>query len=829
MVAILKWTLRGFLGVVGLVTLAVAWIYLLLDSSIPDYSATHAVEGIDGPVSIIRDQHAVPHIFGETDADVFFGLGFAHAQDRLFQMVLFRRAAQGRLAEVFGNRALLSDVHKRRLNIDTLSRTSLSAQDYETRVALDAYAKGVNAWLGVVDGSLLNRGAPEFHLFNFDIEPWTASDSIAILALQAIDLAPHADDEELRARALERIDSERLVDLMPEDPLPPLAFPYVGQDQEIAASDETGRWDSAEARDWTRFFAGDGGGASNVWAANPTRTVSGKSIVANDPHLRFSTPSIWMLARLELSTGPVIGGSIPGIPLIPVGRSRNLAWGMTYAYLDDQDLYIESVNPNDGREYLTPDGFKKFESRSEVVLVKDEEPVELELRWTDNGPVFPGESFALETFLPENHVVSLAWTLLTPQNTSMTSGIRLMKSRTIDEALEAGRWHKSPALNILLADQSEIAMQLIGTVPRRHAFHATQGRIPSEGWKAANRWQGEFPFDSNPRFRNPSDGVLANTNNKIVAEPYPRHISHFWGDTQRIRRLGELLDEQSAHTRETFRNMQLDTTSYPARTLIPLLGAEHWHMANYESDDPKEQIRNDAIKEVSAWKGTMDEHESAPLIYAAWISALQRLLISDELGNLANNFRRPDPVFLERVFKDIKSSPEQDQGASAWCDIQTTDIKESCSQIAILALDEALSQLRQQFGSNVREWRWGKVHQARHDHMVLGGSELFSLLFSIQQPTSGGNNTLNVGQMSGSDTNPFASWVGPGYRGIYDFSNLDSSLYVIATGQSGHPFSKHYDDLGALWRTGQYIPMSLDLDVLKTGMHTVTSLQPAGQ
>ena len=697
---VLKWLLRVFLGVAGIALIGFAGTYFLMSRSLPDYSALHRVHGINGPVEIVRDGHAIPHVFGGTDEDVFFGLGFAHAQDRLWQMTMLRRAAYGRLSELFGPVTLQTDRLMRILDIHGLSVDALDVQDAETQAALHAYSQGVNAWMQFIENSSFNSGAPEFLFFDDTLRPWEPFDSIAILNLQAIDLAGHADDETLRARAANTVSLTRLKDLMPVDPSGGIALPFVGASaMNNGPSKNVGETAAENRISW--FTRNGRAGASNVWAAAPSRTAGKASLLANDPHLAFSAPSIWMLARLEFSGGGVIGATIPGVPLIASGRSANIAWGITSSYVDTQDLYFERLDPESDKRYLTPDGGKEFRSRIDVIQVKGQPPERIELRWTDNGPVIPPEYFGLSQVLPRDHVTSLAWTLLNSDNPTMTAGLRLMKAKTVDEALEAGRLHRSPPLNILVADRTEIAMQMVGAAPRRHVLHETKGMAPSPGWKSRNRWLGELDYDSLPRFRNPLNGVLGNTNNKAVDRPFPDHLSMVWGDTQRFKRLEQLLAGRDIHTSDSFVSIQLDTLSYAATTLVPLFARDLWHRSGIAARDETARLRNAALNLLFGWDGDMSEHRPEPLIFAAWAWAVQKQLIQDDLGSLASEFRIPDPIFLERVFDNI-------DGAAAWCDIVHTGTVESCDEVSLLALDEAVSQLSEIYGDDVSAWRWGK-------------------------------------------------------------------------------------------------------------------------
>jgi len=819
MAGLFRWLLRLFAAAVILAFLAGATVYYLAARSLPDYEAVHNVARITAPVEIVRDNANVPHVFGESDTDVFFGLGFAHAQDRLWQMTMLRRTAQGRLSELFGSRTLAVDELIRRLDIYGLAQSSVKAQDPYAMAALQAYADGVNAWIGRVNADARGRGAPEFFLFSPEIAMWQPADSIALGKLMGLSLSSHLETEVLRARLSLLIGAERARDLMPDAPgqgiaaLPDYATLAPGVLPSSAPLDRMA--EGILSPFGRRAFAS----ASNVFAAAPSRSAAGGTLLASDPHLGFTAPSIWYLARLELETGGVIGGTIPGIPAILTGRSADLGWGMTTAYLDDQDVYLEQLNPENPEEYRVPEGFVPFETRRSIIRVADSEPVTITMRWTENGPVLPGGHFGLGSITPPGHVAALAWTLLSGADTSLSAALKLMRARNVDEALEAGRFFIAPAQNLVVVDRETIALQTVGAMPRRMAEHQSQGRLPVPGWREENRWQGWLNYAANPRFRAPKSGILGNTNNKLLDRPFPLHVSYDWGDTQRIERWKTLMTRRSVHSRESFIEAQLDTVSFTAQSLLPLIARDLWFTGEPAPAGSPERRRQRALELLAAWNGEMNEHLPEPLIYAAWLRHLQDRLIRDDLGPLADEFAHVEPLFIERVFRDI-------DGASAWCDIRQSGATETCTEIARLALDEALLWLSETYGGSLESLRWGAAHQAWHDHPVLGEVPFLKWFVNIRQPTSGGDNTLNRGLTRARDPEPFANVHGAGFRGVFDFADPDSSVFVISTGQSGHPLSRHYDDLGELWRRGEYIPMSLDPALARAAAVGVTRLVP---
>lgn len=819
MALLFRWLLRLVSLMIFLIVGTFGLAYYFAARSLPDYDGETAVIGLNAPVEIVRDNANVPHIFGENDADVYFALGFAHAQDRMWQMTMLRRTAQGRLSELFGERTLEIDKVIRRYDIYNMAVTSVDDQDETTTVALNAYAAGVNAWLAEVNAGSRGRGAPEMWLFNHPVSPWQPADSLAILKLMALQLSSHLEREVLRARTSLMLPSDRLADLLPNDPstgiaaLPDYAqlvpnLPRYTPNMRMAY----GPLNPSKIPELA--------GASNAWAAGIDRSAAGATLLANDPHLGLTAPTIWYLARLELQSGGIIGGTIPGMPVVLTGRSADLGWGLTSSYLDDQDVFLEKLNPDNAAEYRTQNGWAPFRLRESIIRVKDAPAVTVKLRWSANGPIMPADQYDLGSITPAGHVAAIGWTALSDKDTSMSAGLAISRATTVQDAIVAAEDYIAPSQNLTLADRNQIAMKTIGAFPARDAAHQSQGRLPSYGYMPQNRWKGRLPYAENPKFINPQGGILGNTNNKTSDKPFPNHVSYEWGDNQRINRWQRLMQSRAVHTRESFIEAQLDTVSFTARSLLPLMGADLWFTGEAAADGTSERRRQQALELLAAWNGEMNEHLPEPLLYAAWLRHLQDRLIRDEMGPLASEFTHPNPLFIERVFRNV-------DGASAWCDVLQSAPVETCTDIARLALDDALIWIDENAGGTVESQRWGDLHQATHDHPVLGTAPILNWFVNIRQSTSGGDNTLQRGRTSGTGPNPFQNVHSAGYRGVYDFADPDSSVFVSATGQSGHPLSRYYDNLGELWRRGEYIPMSLDPDLARAAAVGVTQLLPA--
>ncbi|MFQ5567216.1 MAG: penicillin acylase family protein, partial [Paracoccaceae bacterium] len=760
----------------------------------------------------------VPHIRAGSDHDAFFAMGLVHAQDRLWQMELSRRAAQGALSALFGERTVGLDRLVKTLDLYGLADRSLEYQTPETRAALAAYAQGVNAWIRHVNAQALGRGAPELFLFGAALAPWTPADSLAILKMMALRLSAAARHEVLRGRFLLNLPPDKVDDILPDDPNPavttPERFSQLFRDARFAAVEPA-------PDDPVMDLLGpplrpELAGASNAWAVDGSRASGGKPLLANDPHLWLSAPGVWYLMDVGGPGVAAIGGTLPGTPVILVGRNRDLGWGLTTTNADDQDLYVEKLNPDDPAQYLTPAGWRAFETRPIRIEVAGRPALTEQVRNTRHGPVLAGDQFGARAVTPEGHVAALRWTALAPADRTMSAALELMLAGGIDEAISAAELALAPAQNIVLADRTGVAMVVAGAIPERNGASPSQGRIPSPGWLAENDWTGFRPPILNPRVIRPASGAVANANNRITDAPFPNHISFNWGYPYRIQRIDKELSGRAYHSREGFVALQNDAVSEMARSILPLIARDLWWAREAGGDDER---RRQALEMLARWNGDMDRHSPEPLIFSEWMRMLTRRLAADELGPLMGDVEGPRPLFVERVFRDI-------DGAGAWCDIDKTPQRELCPEMAALALDDALASLARQYGANIEGWRWGAAHLAVHKHTPLGFFAALAPFFNITNETSGGNFTLLRGQSAGRGPAPFGNVHAAGLRVVYDFADPDGSVMIASTGQSGHPFSRWYDHLAGLWARGDMIPMSMNDEDAAAGAVGVMVLRP---
>lgn len=744
--------------------------YGALRTSLPTIDGEIAVAGLDAEIEILREANGVPHIYAASEADAYFGLGFVHAQDRLWQLEARRRLGAGRLSEILGRRFLDIDRFFRTLGIYRVAARGLKALDSNTRAAYAAYAKGVNAYLETRGGLL----PPEFLILGAPPpEPWTPADSLVVLKLMAWDLSGNWRDELLRARLASRLSSEQIADLWPPYPgdgtvaLPQLRF---------SGFEELGDLDEL----WRLTPPGptpDMG--SNNWVVAGDRSKTGLPLLANDPHLGLGAPGPFYLAHLVAPGFDVVGATLPGAPGVVLGRNQRIAWGFTNTYPDTQDLFIETLDPEDPTRYLAPDGWRAFEVRTETIAVKGEADVVIEPRTSRHGPVLSDLQMPNDQADAPSQVMALAWTALRDDDLTAQAGLALSRAGDWPEFVAALRDFHAPQQNMVYADRDgNIGFFAPGRVPLRRQG---DGWLPAPGSSGAYDWDGFIPFSALPMVFNPPAGYMVTANNKIVPDGYPYFITRDWTPPYRARRITELIEGRK-HDRESFRAIQADQVSLMAREMLPyLLDAK-----------PESEAVLAAQSLLLDWDGEMARDRPEPLLFSAWYRELTHLVYGDELGPMLDAAWSQRPLFMRAVLEGR---------AGEWCDDVTTDQRESCAERATLALERAVAGLSMLYGERVSRWRWGDAHVAEHAHGIFQDWAPFSWWFDIGIGNGGDRYTVNAAGFRFSEAKrPFAQNHGPAMRAVYDLAALDKSLFITSTGQSGNPLSPHYSDFVERWR-----------------------------
>lgn len=775
----------------GLVVLAAAVLVLIFATAQTDTGGEARLTGLDGPVTILRDANAVPHIFADSQLDAYRALGFAHAQDRFFQMEFTRRTAAGRLSEVIGPLGLRSDRFMRTLGIDRLAEASVESLSPEARAAVEAYAQGVNAWLTSPD----TRRPAELIVLGIDPEPWRPADSAAWVRLMAILLSGDWRTELLKAQLSATLSNEQIRDLWPDEP--------DNSPTTVALSPATRAQLQELADAIPDFFPA--ASASNEWVVAGSRSRSGKPLLANDPHLGMNAPGMWHLARIETPDFKAAGAALPGQPFFMIGQNNHLAWGLTTTHADTQDLFIERLNPDDPNQYLTPDGSLPFETRVETIQVRGRSaPEMLTVRSTRHGPVISDIVPGSLAVAGADTVVSLAFAALRDDDTSADAAHGINVARTVPEFLDALRGFHAPMQNVAYAHRDgTIGFVSAGRLPIRPGG---PGNRPRNGWTGEHDWSGFVPFEDLPQRQNPAAGFIVNANNRVAARDYPHVIANDWPEGFRAQRIIDLLAQTDIHTADSFAAIQNDVVSLGGRSFARVM------FDSLRPDDATAPV----VAGLNRWNGSMSADRREPLVYAAWSRALRARLIDDELGGHAAAYRGARVRPLMNMLT----------GRPGWCDDIATPSTEDCETIALNALRTALDDLDDQHGDDRATWRWGDAHRAGFKHILLRFAGPLSGLFAPRVSTGGGNDTINRGTYAAPGNGLFPHTHGPGLRAIFDMASPGDARFMIAPGQSGHIASPHYGDLAPAWRDGRYIVLNGTRDDVRRTASSELSLKP---
>ena len=548
---------------------------------------------------------------------------------------------------------------------------------------------------------------------------------------------------------------------------------------------------------------------SNNWAVSGDRSVTGKPLLANDPHLGLSVPGVWYFAHLSAPGLEVIGATLPGIPAVLIGRNDRIAWGFTNTYGDVQDVFIERVLDGDRSRYESPEGPRPFRVREEVIEVKDAGPVHLAVRLTRHGPVISDLMPGPRRVELGNHVLALAWTALAERDSTARAPLEMARAGNWSEFTAALRFYAGPQQSMVYADvDGHIGLYAPAHVPLRHPGNRIRGALPVPGWDARFDWAGLVPFAELPQRLDPAGSAIATANNAIVGADYPHHITYDWEHPYRIRRIDELLAARTKHSIDSFARAQGDNVSLMARDFLALLAEA----------EPRTEAGARALRMLRAWDGDMDAGRAEPLIFSRWYGELEALVYADELGPLFDQARRLRPRFMHRVLTT----------RHGWCDDISTATRESCGELIAQALDEAARALTAEHGEDPARWLWGDVHYAHMKHLPFTYSPGLDRIFDLRTRSGGGPYTVNRGDYNvGDATAPFAQVHGASLRVIYDLDDLDRSLYVHTTGQSGHPLSRFFDNFVQPWRDIEYIPMTMARRDYAAGAHGTLVLTPA--
>jgi penicillin G amidase len=809
----MKWLGRLSVLAVVAVLLAGGVLAVQMLRSLPKLDGTVQLPGLNQPVSIGRDNSDVTHIQAATALEAWRAMGFVHAQERGWQLEFNRRIMHGELSEILGPATLGTDKLMRTLGIIPMARQQLKLLSPLAQAALQAYSEGIQAaWrTGAV------RASPEFQILGTSAggqggQAWLPEDSVGWALMMALDLGGNWGQEFARLSASKVLNNEQLWQLLPPYPgekpatavdLPALyaqlgvyapAAETAGTAIESDRSSALAQW-SAE---WVRDMGILDGKGSNNWVVPGSHTVSGKPLLANDPHLALSAPAIWYFARLKapasvwqgqsLPALDVMGATLPGLPFVVLGRTRGVAWGFTNTGPDVQDLYLEQLDAARPGQYRTPEGWASFETRSETIRVKGQGDVTLQVRSTRHGPVIsdvqPQYTGLLNTAA---YALSLRWSALTPDNATIDAGMQANWSQSVAQLQRAFADHHSPMQSVVMADtQGEVAFQAIGKVPVRSPDNDILGVAPAPGWLAQYDWQGWIPYAENPALNTAqisTKGCHATANQNILPLGYPHFLGADWTTPERFNRIEQLMAATPLHSVQSMQAVQNDVLSLAAQTLLP----------SARKAQSQHALGAEAMKLLADFDGHMHVNSAAALILNVWADEMTRAVLVPRLG--AQRFQG---LYGKRHFRAALEGILA-RNDTFWCG------QAGCDPVVNAAMDRSLSRISAKLGRDVHQWRWGAWHPAISSHRPFGKVPVLNALFDVRVQSPGDQFTVNVGQYWANDpSEPFANRHAASLRALYDLSSADDSRFIYQTGQSGHVFSPRSRDMAQAWAQGQY-------------------------
>ena len=831
--------------------------------ALPQTSGTLHISALKADVTVSRDKAGIVNIYADSPHDLFLAQGYVHAQERMWQMEVWRRISAGRLSELFGKATLDTDRFVRTLDFRGAAERDLKAATPETRAVLDAYAAGVNAWLDVHRGSLglpfvvagLQSG--KGGLGGFEPERWTALDSMAWQKVQAWDLGGNMGSEIFRMLADARLgDPARTDELFPaysaDAPVITAAAPG-GVATAIAQAPMAAARDSvvvpaADSVAWRHIasvsadllgMAGIGGGSgllgergigSNNWVVGPSKSATGGALLANDPHLGIGMPSVWFINGLHCrKVSPacpfdVVGVSFPGVPAVVLGHNERIAWGATNVDPDVQDLFIERADPQNPADYLFRGKSVPFVTRREEIRVAGAATDILEVRETGHGSILN----SVDKRLKDSPLLALRWTATAVTDGTLEAILRLNTAGSFDEFRAALRGYGSPSQNFVYADvDGHIGYQLPGWIPIRAG--GDRGDRPVRGDDRKHEWEGRVPVAELPSQLDPRAGLIVTANNAPVGAGYGYFLGAEWDPGYRAAQIIRLIENRAADGLKLadLRAIQLDTTVGRAALVIPKLAG----VAPTTADG---RAVLDAIR---SWNQSCDLDSRGCAAYLAFERRLVSGIFDDDLGPLARDYVDSGASWQATIRL-------LDQPNSAWWDDSTTtDVKEGERDIVARALDAAGGELRTALGPP-DGWRWGALHHATFREQTLGEGGIPPLDWylnkgPVEVPGAAGAVLQTYYQPSRAYADPqdpnykpvgfdhvFDVTVLPSYRLTIDMSDLDGARIVQTTGQSGNPFDSHYGDLVETWRTGQTVPLPFTRKAVDAAAAATVTFQP---
>ncbi len=793
--------------------------YQMLNTSLPVYEGTLQAPGLKEKVEIYRDSLAVPYIFASNDEDAALALGYLHAQERMFIMDVIRRAGAGRLSEIFGEETVPFDKMFRTIGLNRTTLKIKRKMDPKTLKVLEAYSKGVNLYIKQAE----NKYTFEFDILGYQPDEWKPEHSLIVIRMMAWELNLSWWTDLAFTELVQKLGMNKVEEILPDYPenaptiIPAHLKKFAVINRSLIETDKA-----------FRKFVGMKGThiGSNNWIVNSAMSLSGKPIIANDPHLAFSAPSTWYAVVIKSPEWDAAGVTLPGVPGIVIGKNENISWVLTNIMNDDSDFYFEQFDST-GTKYLLDGKWQDLVIRKDTLLVNGSKPVPIIIKETHRGPV-------ISDIHPYNIIyndeqrdyppISMRW-LGNEFSDECTAFFEINKAKNWDEFKTAVQKYYVPGQNFVYGDkEGNIGYVFGGALPLRNKRTEQSTTFVFDGTTSESDWDGLLERDKLPTLFNPEQNFIASANNKIVKD-FKYHISNLWEPPSRIDRIIELLSSKEKHSVNDFMHYQMDIVSPYAREIIPyLINA----FRNIKITDVNLKLSLELLED---WDYKLDKFSQAPSIYLVTFKYLLENTFKDEMGNdLFNQY-----VFLAnipyRVILQLLNKPN-----SVWWNNIKTKGEENRDEIIRKSVSQALTYLEENVGSEVEDWQWGKIHKVKFKHPFSGNSSLVDKIIDIGPYEVGGDGTTifnteytfseSIEEYPLFRHDLFENDLGPSMRYVYDFSKPDEFYLILTTGQSGNVMSDHYSDMSLMWLTGKYMKISTDKIQIKKATNKLLVLIP---
>ena len=766
--------------ILAVIAVLVGFLFWFLNHPLPKYEGHHSIKGLNKSVDIYTDAFGVPHVFAQNEEDLFYAAGYYAARDRLFQMSIVNFSVRGELSSALGDELIDSDIYLRTWRIHDTAKKLVGELDPQTVQLINAFCAGINYRIQEVYNDL----PIEFKLLQIKPPVWNPSIVTGYARMMAREMSSSWKPEIVYGAIENYFGKEKLKEI----------YPYYSDDHPTIASASFKNKMLSDIMNQELFLEDLLGynssvSGSNNWVISGSRTKSGKPLLANDPHLKFTQPPRWYEMHLKGGRFNVSGLCLAGIPMPIIGQNEHIAWGLTNSMVDDMDFFIETINSKNRNQYLYNGNWEDMKIITETIPLKNNRDTTITIRLTHHGPIITD----VHNLLNEDTVsLSMAWTgnWLTKEIDGLFG---LSTSKNWSDFTNAVKNYGVPGQNIVYADvKGNIGWRSAVYIPIRKQGSSL---TPRPGDDPSYDWQGRVPYGEMPFLYNPESGYIATANNKVIDDSFPYYFSGLWADPSRAQQIVKRLDTLDNATVDEMKSVQLDYTSLFAKEIAP-------YFYDVNIDDQNDRIKK-SMAILKEWDFVEDIESKGALVFHSILRRLVIEVFGDELNLLGDKYL--DAFTSMKYLHNRSLRKILAEKKSSWIDdIRTKNKIESFDEILKRSFINGVNDIENYAGHNMENWTWGRVHYLTHNHKV-GSKKILDWLFSFNVGpflSGGSDKSPNAGSYSFSE--PFAQTAGASMRRVVDFNNLNETQQIIPTGQSGLPHSKHYDDQAELYHSGGY-------------------------